>query len=135
MADQASADRIFARLIDYFQGSRFEYLALDYAGGSLRLTRAGAARERTFSDARVSAAIIEPTRVLSPSVGVVELPAGRERFAAAGEHVTEGEALFAIRRFRNVVAVSAPATGHVGSTLVSVGDFVEFGQPLTSVSA
>lgn len=128
MADQASADGIFERLIEYFQSSRFEYLALDYAGGSVRLSR-----ERP-ADAHAAAEVTrESTRVLASSVGFVELPAERQRFAEAGEHVAAGEVLFAIRRLRNVIAVSVPASGTVGSMLVSQGDFVEFGQPLATV--
>lgn len=109
-----SPDGTFERFAEYFQNSSFEYLALDYAGRSLRLSR-------------------ERTRVLASSVGFIALPAGRERFPEAGAHVVEGEALFAVRRFRNVIAVRVPASGILESVLVSKGDFVEFGQPLATV--
>ena len=120
-------DGIFGRVVDYFQSSRFDYLALDYAGGSLRLSREPA----THAGASL-AATSTATTVLATSVGFVELPGGRQRLAEAGEHVEQGEAVFAIRRFRDVVVVSAPTSGTVESVLVKRGDFVDFGQPLAT---
>ena len=61
------------------------------------------------------------------------MPEGRRRFIEAGEHVMQGEVMFAIRRFRSVVAVSVPASGTVVSVRVSPGDFVEFGQSLATL--
>ena len=128
MVDQKSRDAICERLIEYFESSGFSYLALDYAGASVRLSR-----ERPAQEISAAAVSSEPTHVLASSVGFIESPAERRRFPQSGDQVAEGEALFAIRRFRNVLAVSAPASGILGSVLVSAGDFVEFGQPLATV--
>lgn len=120
-------DALFERLTEYFQGSRFEYLALDYAGSSLRFSRA-----RPRSDG-APAAEARTGEVLAPGVGFIELPPGRDRFPQAGERVAEGEPLFAIRRFRDALEVTAPAAGTLASIQVNQGAFVEFGQPLASV--
>lgn len=115
------------RLIEYFESSRFEYMALDYAGASLRLSRERP--KETPAHAHAAAGVY----VAASAVGVVELPAGRERFPEAGDRVAEGEVLFDLRRFRSVVAMRAPASGILSSVLVTEGDFVEFGQLLTTL--
>jgi biotin carboxyl carrier protein len=118
-----SADGTFERIIEYFQSSRFEYLALDYAGGSLRLAR----------NTSTHAAATRGVELRAPTVGFVQLPDGRARFPEAGDPVSENEVLFAVRRFRNAIPVTAAASGAIGCVRVSEGDFVEFGQPLATI--
>ncbi|MBI4193842.1 MAG: hypothetical protein HY526_02060 [Betaproteobacteria bacterium] len=137
MEDQKRLDSTFERLIEYFQTSRFQYLALDYAGSSIRLSREQPSNVGgSLQDTRESAAIAGDTcaaQVLASSVGFVDLPPGRDRFPGAGEHVAEGDCLFAIRRFKNVVEVRAAAAGSLASILVTKDAFVEFGQPLATI--
>lgn len=123
MAEETDTGVSFARIAEYFQNSRFEYLALEYAGASLRLS------SDPFGPDRAAAERIE---VRAPAVGFVELPAGRARFPEAHEPVVENEVLFAIRGFKRLAAVSVPASGTLHSILVSAGDFVEFAQPLAT---
>lgn len=125
MADEMRTGGSFEGIIAYFRNSRFEHLALDYAGGSIRLSRDTPGTDIAATD-RVE--------VRASTVGFVELPPGRARFPEAGDRVSENEVLFAIRGFRNVVTVSAAAGGTLDSVLVSAGIFVEFAQPLATVS-
>lgn len=136
MEDQKRLDGRYERIIEYFRTSSFQYLALDYAGFSVRLSRgpsnAGGARR----DTRESAAIAGQTaaaQVLAPSLGFVDLHPGRARFPEAGEYAAEGDCLFVIRRFKNVVEVRAAAAGPLASVMVERGAFVEFGQPLATI--
>ena len=137
MTAQNDPDALFERLAEYFQSSRFEYLALDYAGSSLRISRAPLAADGASQRAaRLAPAIAPDTRgesVLASSVGVVERAPGRTRFPAAGERVAEGECLFAIRRYKNSIEVKAPTSGSLASLAVGEGAFVEFGQPLATI--
>lgn len=128
MADPKGPDGRFQRLVEYFHGSRFQFLALDYSGHSLRLSReqhssAGSARR----DVRVAT-------VLAASVGFVDLPPGRNRFPEAGERVAAGDCLFVIRRFSSKIEVRAGAAGLLASVLIGKGAFVEFGQPLATIA-
>lgn len=137
MEDEKKLDRTFERLREYFRTSRFQYLALDYAGLSIRLSKeqgsnAGAALQDTRQPAAI-AAETSAAQVLAPSVGFVDLPPGRDRFPEAGERVAEGDCLFVIRRFKDVVEVRAAAAGTLASVLVRKGVFVEFGQPLAAI--
>jgi biotin carboxyl carrier protein len=125
MADELSTGGSLERIVEYFQTSRFEYLALDCTGGSIRLSRAAPGSDVAATD-RIE--------VRASTVGFVDLPAGRARFPEIGDGVLESEALFAIRRFKDVITVSAAASGMLHSVLVSKGDFVEFAQPLATLS-
>ncbi len=122
------------RIVEFFERSRFDYLALAYAGKVLRLSRAnrgpGAdAIDETGGGAERGASAVN---VPAPTVGFVE--AGRARFPEAGDAVSENEALFTLRRYKSGVTVHAAASGTLESVLVSEGDFVEFGQPLATLS-
>ena len=124
------------RIVEYFERSRFDYLALDYGGKSVRLSRpvrateAGAIDETGLHAERVAFAVNVP----APTVGFVEKVAERTRFPKAGDAVAKDEALFTLRRHKTVLAVRAAASGTLGSVWVGEGDFVEFGQPLATLS-
>jgi biotin carboxyl carrier protein len=137
MEHQKRLDSAFKGVIEYFQTSGFEYLALDCAGSSIRLSREQPSNVGgLLHETRESAAVDErfaAAPILASTVGFVDFPPGRDRFFEAGEHVAEGDCLFAIRRFRNMVEVRAAAAGSLASLLVRKGDFVEFGQPLATI--
>lgn len=116
---------LFHRIVELFERSRFDYLALDIGQASLRLSRAPAA-----DAGRAVGITTAATSVLSSSVGFVEAPVGRERFAATGERVLKGEVLFAVRRFTGVVPVIVPASGILAEVIVKPGEFVNFGQEI-----
>lgn len=138
MADPKGPDGRFQRLVEYFQGSRFQFLALDYAGHSLRLSReerpsAGSAH-RDVREGAAAAVTSGVATVLAASVGFVDLPPGRNRFPEAGESVAAGDCLFVIRRFRSEIEVRAGAAGLLASVMIGKGAFVEFGQPLATIA-
>jgi biotin carboxyl carrier protein len=110
------------KLIAYFHGSRFDYLALDFAGVSLRLARNEA----------LSAAQSVVHEVLAPSVGFMEPAAGRDRFPTTGTIVAEGEPLFTLRRFRDTIEVKAPGAGTLG-VVATQGAFVQYGECIAAV--
>jgi multidrug efflux pump subunit AcrA (membrane-fusion protein) len=124
------------RIAEYFQRSRFEYLALDYAGKSLRFSRDIPSAEPS------GIAAIEPgtaggasvLQVCAATIGFAEAAGGRGKFPKAGDAVSKNEALFILRRQKSVLTVRAVAGGTLESVLVSEGDFVEFGQPLATLS-
>jgi biotin carboxyl carrier protein len=120
-------DRPIDWLIEYFHCSGFEYLALDHGGRSIRLSRKAASQEPHHRNAA--------TAVLASSVGFVAKAKGRERFPRPGDIVAEGEPLFAIRRFRNAIELIAPAAGTLGAISIEEGAFVEFGEPLATITA
>jgi biotin carboxyl carrier protein len=125
------------RIVEYFERSRFDYLALDHGGKSLRLSRsvrataAGAIDETGRGAERGPSAMNVP----APTVGFVEAAAGSTRFPRAGDAVAKDEALFTLRRHNTALTVVAAASGTLESVLVGAGDFVEFGQPLATLSA
>lgn len=136
MEDQKPLDSGFERLIEYIRASSFQYLALDYAGFSVRFSRDPSAAGGALRVSRGSAAAAGQTsaaQVLAPSLGFVELHPGRARFPEAGECAAAGDGLFLIRRFKNVVEVKAAAAGTLASVWVERGAFVEFGQPLATI--
>lgn len=138
MVDPKAPEARFQRLVEYFQGSRFQFLALDYAGHSLRLSReqhssAGSAHREDCEQGAVTATS-GVAMVLAASVGFVDLPPGRDRFPEAGESVAAGDCLFVIRRFRSEIEVRAGAAGLLASVLIGKGAFVEFGQPLATIA-
>jgi biotin carboxyl carrier protein len=120
-----TADKAIDWLIEYFHRSGFEYLALDYAGHTLRLSRASASHEdRVGAQARA---------VVATSIGFIAKAKGRERYPRSGDTVAEGEPLFAIRRFRNAVEVTAPAAGTLATLSIEDGAFVQYGEPLATI--
>jgi biotin carboxyl carrier protein len=131
-----NSDPSLKRIVEYFERSRFDYLALDYGGKSLRLSRpvhateAGAIDETGLGAERGTSLVNVP----APTVGVVETAAARTRFPQAGDAVAKDEALFTLRRHKTVLTVGAAASGKLESVLVGEGDFVEFGQPLATLS-
>jgi biotin carboxyl carrier protein len=128
MVDEGASEGIFKRLTEYFHRSRFDYLAIDLGEASLKLSREPA------DDARAAVVVnTSDTPLLSASVGFAEAPAGRKHFATRGERVKRGDVLFAVRRFKGVVPVTAPASGTVADVLVKPGEFVAFGQELARV--
>lgn len=136
MEDQKPLDSRFERLIEYIRASGFQYLALDYAGFSVRFSRDPSTAGGALRVSRVSAAGAGQTSaapVLAPSLGFVDLHPERARFPEAGEYTAEGECLFVIRRFKNVIEVRAAAAGSLASVMVKRGAFVEFGQPLATI--
>ena len=106
------------KLITYFHSSRFDYLALDFAGVSLRLARhqARCAEHALARD------------VTAPSVGFIEAAVGRDHFPRDGMIVAEGEPLFTLRRFKDTIEVKAPIAGTVAAVSMTHGTFVEYGQ-------
>ncbi len=106
------------RLIAYFRGSAFEYLALRHPSASLTLHREPA---------------VAAIAVIAPSVGVIGPLCGSARWGHAGDEVRCGEPLFSIRRFRSVVEVCAPASGRLARVHHDAGCFVEYGQALASI--
>jgi biotin carboxyl carrier protein len=131
-----SSDPSLERIVEYFERSRFDYLALDYGGKSLRLSRPVRATEVGGIDGSGIAAQrgTSVMNVPAPTVGFVEVAAGRTRFPQAGDAVAKDEALFTLRRHKTVLTVGAAASGTLESVLVGEGDFVEFGQPLAMLS-
>lgn len=123
------------RIVEYFERSRFDYLALDYGGKSLRLLRelreGGSAIDQAAGSAIGAAAVMN---VLAPTIGFVEAAAGRTRFPKAGDAVEKDEALFTLRRHKAALTVHAAAGGMLESVRVAEGEFVEFGQPLATLS-
>jgi len=115
------------RFIAYFHDSGFEYLALDFDGYSVRLSREPLPQGAAASD-RQSVGIV------GPSVGFIALANGREHFPRAGVAVVAGEPLFTLRRFKSTMDVQAPAAGILRSVLVEEGSFVEYGQTLAILS-
>jgi hypothetical protein len=118
MADSQTVD--FYSLLQYFNASSFDYLSLEHAGRSLRLCRAPA----------VLAAPLQ-----SSSVGVIDCAPGRAAWPHVGDQVRAGEPLFAVRRFKTVVRVDAPAAGTIACLSVAPGEFVEFGQALATIES
>jgi biotin carboxyl carrier protein len=117
--------KLFDQVAGFFERSRFEYLALYIGEASITLSRAPPA------DAGQALGVAEAaTSVLSSSVGFVEAPVGRAAFAGAGERVSKGEVLFAVRRFAGIVPVIVPADGILTDVLVKPGEFVNFGQEI-----
>lgn len=107
----------FARILDYFDRSPFDYLALDAGGQSLRLQRAA-----------------PPVTLALPAPGlgtVVALPA--TALPKPGDRVVRGQPLFALRRLKTLIEVQAPHDGEIASIDVAAGQFVEFGQVLARV--
>lgn len=136
MEDRKPLDSRFERIIEYIRTSSFQYLALDYAGFSVRFSRGPATAGGALRVTRESAAVAGQTsaaQVLAPSLGFVDLHPGRARFPEAGEYAAEGDCLFVIRRFKNVVEVKATAAGPLASVMVERGAFVEFGQLLATI--
>jgi biotin carboxyl carrier protein len=113
-------------LIAYFHRSRFDYLALDFAGSSLRLSRDGAASNVQRGSAR---------DIVAPSVGFVEAATGRDQFPRMGMPVAEGEPLFRLRRFTDTIEVRAPTGGTLEALLVEQGTFVEYGERIAVLRA
>ena len=72
--------------------------------------------------------------VLASSVGFIEKAKGRERFPRSDDTVAEGEPLFAIRVLTNALELTAPAAGTLGPISIEEGAFVEFGEPLASIT-
>ena len=106
-------------LIAYFHGSRFAYLALEFAGRSLRLSREGEHSDSQHGSAR---------DMVAPSVGFLETATGRDQFPRAGMLVAEGEPLFRLRRFTDSIEVLAPIGGTLEALLVEQGTLVEYGE-------
>src|SRR5690348_12169511 len=113
-------------LIAYFHGSRFAYLALDFAGRSLRLSRQGA-----DSDPQGGSAC----DMVAPSVGFLEMAIGRDQFPRVGMPVAEGEPLFRLRRFTDAIEVLAPIAGTLEALRVEQGTFVEYGERIAVLRA
>lgn len=123
------------QLIAYFHSSRLQYLALDHAGWSIRLSREQPSTGSGQAESKgVSLAAPAVTQVLAPAVGFIALAQGRNRFPEAGEPVAAGEPLFAVRRFKNTIEVRAAAAGALTSVRVTEGAFVEFAQPLATIN-
>ena len=116
MAAQRTPD--LSCLIDYFNGSRFEYLALEYAGAALRLQREPASS----------------IALLAPAAGTIELPPQRPRMQT-GQPVRRGECLFVIRRFKSAIEVPASLDGRLTEISVEPGTFVEYGQALARLES
>jgi len=105
-------DTLNEQVAEFFRAAGLQYLALDYDGKSIRLSRA------------------EPSTVIAPTVGVVVAPEGGERYPAPGDTVAQGQTLFVIRRYRSEIAVRAPAAGTLVAVLVANGAFADYGQAL-----
>jgi biotin carboxyl carrier protein len=124
------------RIAEYFQRSRFEYLALDCAGKSLRFSRDIPSAEASAIAAieQGSAGRAPALQVCASTIGFAEAAAGRGTFPKAGDAVSKNEALFILRRQKSLLTVYAATSGTLESVLVSKGDLVEFGQPLATLS-
>ena len=123
------------RIVEFFERSGFEYLALDYAGKVLRLSRAIRAPDvHAIESEHDAEGVVSAVQVCAPSVGFVEAAAERARFPKAGDEVSKNEVLFTLRRHKSALTVRAATTGTLESVLVCEGDFVEFGQPLATLS-
>jgi len=112
-------------LIEYFHDSAFQYLALDHGGASIRLSREAASQGETREPA------VTPVR--ASSVGFVTLANGRRRIPKPGERIAQGEPILAIRRYKQIIDVTAPAAGSLASIAVE-GAFVEFGEMLATIT-
>lgn len=122
------------QLIAYFHSSRLQYLALDHAGWSIRLSREQPSTGSGQAESKGVSLAAPVTQVLAPAVGFIALAQGRNRFPEAGEPVAAGEPLFAVRRFKNTIEVRAAAAGALTSVRVTEGAFVEFAQPLATIN-
>lgn len=108
----------FARILDYFEHSPFEYLALEAHGQALLLQRPPP----------------PPTTTLTaPSVGTVVVSAGATALPRPGDRVARGQALFALRRFKTLIEVRSPHDGELAAIDVAPGQFAEFGQALAHI--
>lgn len=108
----------FARILDFFANSSFDYLALDACGQSLRLERA---------DPRMTSLLT------APGIGTVVATGTQTAMPRPGDRVARGQTLFGLRRFKTVLDVRSPCDGEVAAVDVAPGQFVEFGETLLQV--
>lgn len=115
MTTPRGSDALNEQVAEFFRGSRLQYLALDYGGKTIRLSRP------------------DPTTVRASAVGRIASADDSQGYPAAGSAVRAGETLFLIRRYKSEIPVVSPAAGTLVAVLAADGAFVEYGEPLACV--
>jgi len=107
-----------ARILDYFEHSPFEALALEAGGQALLLQRVPPPPTVTLTAPSVGTVIVSPSAIALPR---------------PGDRVARGQALFALRRFKTLIEVRSPHAGEIVAVDVAAGQFAEFGQALARI--
>jgi hypothetical protein len=109
------------RIVRAFERSRFTRLELDWAGGSLRLSKAGPGKEIEANGG--GGTVVVP----APRVGLFRAaPNG----PVAGRFVARGAEMGFVDMLGEIFRVVAPHDGIVAECCSADGQFVEWGAPL-----